>query len=584
MVRWTRGVSPSAIALAVACSGHVEDRSVPVGTDDVTESSELPAGAAAEAPPESPEALVDDARDGPREAGAEDTQSMDEPVAFPTLGPAALHRLTGAQSQNVLASLVGEGVRAVVRERVDPHFNGLAAIAMTELAMSTIDVERADLDASSVARWVVEDAERRSDVVGCDVATSDCLESFVERFGRQAWRRPLTSDEIERYYAVAESAATSTAQRWEGVRWAITALLQSPHFLYRAEIGSADDADATSRVLGDHELASRLAFALTEAPPDTELSEAADDGTLRRDLASHVERLSSGEPATRAATRVVTEHLQLFRLAPGGEGTGGAVSPSLAADMQAQTQATVESLVRADADFRTLFTTPDTFLTPALAELYDVEMSPTGSMQPHRFAEASPRKGVLGHASLLALYADGEASSPTRRGRFIRENLLCEAVGSPPAGVESERPEQQDASTRRERVESWSANPSCAECHRRMDPLGLALEGFDGTGRYRHSDQGEAIDATGALDETPVNGAVELAEALSEDQRVPRCLVHTAFRRTAGALASPSEQPVLDDVEHEFRESQYRVAHLVRSVVLHPAFERVRALDEEQAL
>jgi hypothetical protein len=359
-------------------------------------------------------------------------------------------------------------------------------------------------------------------------------------------------------------------------------LLQSPSFLYRVEVGQPSEDSSTLRPLSDHELASRLAYTLTDGPPDATLRAAADRGTLRDELSAQVDRLLESEPGRRGAVHLFAEHFQLFRLADAAKSSDAFpdFSDALVQSMRDQTLETAVGLAFDEGlDFRALLTTRRTYLDDELARHYDVPLVTGESFVEYELPEESPRSGILTHASLMSAFAHGTTTSPTLRGRFILETLLCQAVPAPPADVATTLPESTSGTTQRERLEQHVASPECATCHTVIDPLGLAFENFDAVGRYPEHDQEIPIDATGTVNGVEFDGPAELADLLTKDPRLPGCFVRTVLRNATGALVTSTEQPLVEQLERDFEESGFRVKALLKQVTTHPAFATVAPFE-----
>ena len=208
-------------------------------------------------------------------------------------------------------------------------------------------------------------------------------------------------------------------------------------------------------------------------------------------------------------------------------------------DAREQTLRTiVDHLVTRKLDYRDLFTTRDTFMSPSLATLYGVPTPP--GWTPYEIPEDSPRAGLLTQIAFLASHAHPGRSSPTLRGKALRELLLCQKVPRPPPNVDFSLIEDPKSTlhTARERLAAHRANPVCAGCHKMTDPIGLALENFDGAGQYRDTERGAPIDASGSLDGQTFTDPAGLAKALHDNPALPTCLVKRAYGYGIGGPAT----------------------------------------------
>jgi hypothetical protein len=191
------------------------------------------------------------------------------------------------------------------------------------------------------------------------------------------------------------------------------------------------------------------------------------------------------------------------------------------------------------------------------------------------FDERSPRAGLLGQISILALYAHPIATSPTLRGKFIRERLLCDPVPHPPVGVNTAIPEPSpNAPTLRSRLLAHQDVEYCASCHRRLDGIGLGLEEFDGLGRFRSTENGVAIDASGNVDGQPFRDAIGLGQTIHDDPRFAECVVRQAFRVATGHMETPGEAGTLRSLWIDFATHGYTLRRLIEQIVVSDAFRR----------
>jgi hypothetical protein len=226
-----------------------------------------------------------------------------------------------------------------------------------------------------------------------------------------------------------------------------------------------------------------------------------------------------------------------------------------------------------------LLTTRSTFVTKELAALYGL---PTTGLSSTSLAAATLpadglRAGLLTTAGFLSLYANQEEGSPTQRGKFIRQTILCQTIPLPPPNVSTVLPDPPAGVvyTRRQKLAMHEMVASCAACHRLMDPLGLTLENFDAIGNYRSTDQGQPIDVSGDLDGTAFNGPVELGQTLAARPEVADCLVRNMYRYGTGHVETATEQPVLDTLKSSFRTGGYHVRDLMRAIVASDGFRFV---------
>ncbi len=501
---------------------------------------------------------------------------------LPGVPPVALHRLTAPQYANTVRALFGEDV-IVPAVEPDIKLHGFTSIATGELTIGPVALEQYEAAARDVAHQVIADPARRTRVVGCETPIEPCIGEFFARFGRRAWRRPLTTAELEAIANVIEAAETAVADRWTAIEFGIATVLQAPDFLYRIELGVP--VKGWRNKLGGYELASRLAFLLTETGPDDALLDAAGAGDLddREGILRHAAMLIEQPRGRVALVRFYGEYLNLERLA--GASKDPVMFPEMTDELRASMRAEIEALFThvvfdEDADYRQIFTSDQTFVTPELARFYDLapltpEEIAAGVPARRTLPADSPRGGLLSAAGLLALYADNATSSPTRRGRFVRQNLLCEDIPPPPPEVDTSFKDN-TGTTIRERLAMHRENPACAGCHALMDPIGLGFERFDAIGQLRTEEKpGVPVDDSGDIDGVPFTGVRELGAMLASDPRVGPCFVTQFYRFATGHLEQPLEQLAIDELTKDFAASGFRVRELVLRMVTSDAFRYV---------
>lgn len=503
--------------------------------------------------------------------------------------PPVLARLTAAQYRSSLEDLLGEGLPPTpVEADTNPYlfFN----IGAARTTLSELGAQQYEEAAMAVTEAVFADSGRRDALVGCTPAAPGdaCARAFLERFGRRAWRRPLGEEELDRW--VAASADLAEGDPWRGLRLATAGLLQSPNFLYRVELGEPDPDDPSRRRYTSWEMASRLSYLLWNTTPDDELLAAAERGDLLTDegITAQATRLLQDPRARRAVQAFFAQYLDLGRL--GGVELDPAVypawSPTMARSMRTEIELLVDDLVfRRDEDIRKLFSTRRTFLNPELAALYGVDAPGATAIAfvPIELPADGERAGVLTLGAFLAMNAHQTETSPTLRGKYVRERVLCQEVPAPPDDVDLNLQMGGEAArTLRERLEQHRNDPACASCHAFIDPPGFLFETFDSSGALRTEDSGYPIDASGDLDGMPLSGARDLAELLRDDPRVSACIVEQLYRHAQGRLDARSEAAALVELEEAFAESGYRFRDLLLALATSEAFRTVAPPEVEE--
>jgi hypothetical protein len=516
--------------------------------------------------------------------GDDDATSGDpsKPEVYEAAEP-VLPRLTAPQFQSSLHDLLSPGVPMTPTEPdTNPYL--FYSIGATSTTLSELGVQQYEEAADAVTRYVFGDPLRRAALVGCQPATPGdaCVTEFLQRFGRRALRRPLTATELQRWTRVATDLAQPDA--WEGVRLAVAGLLQSPYFLYRVELGEPDATKPGMRRLNGYETASRLSFLLWNTTPDDELLDAAARGDFDSPagVAAQAARLLEDKRATAAIREFFAQFLDLGRL----DGvTRDPASYPLYSDgmieaMRTEVELVVDDIVANHRDARSIFSTRRTFVNSQLAALYGVDAkgADKATFVPVELDPEGPRRGILTLGAFLTMNAHETETSPTARGKYIRERVLCQTVQPPPPNVSTtlEPAPVGVPLTVRERLEEHRKNPACAGCHSFMDPPGFLFEHFDSLGVYRSSLPGSVpIDSSGDLDGEPLEDALGLTAMLENDERVGSCMVKQLYRYAHGRLETKGEKLALAELDARFAGSSYDFRQLIIELVTHESFRAV---------
>lgn len=521
--------------------------------------------------------------ESPGSAGTRSDGDHAELEAF-AAAPGAFKRLTTSEYLATVRDLFGDVVVGDLEP--DTFVEGFAKVGSSRVSISLHGVEKYEQAAESVTEQVFRDPQRRAAFLGCTpngVSDVACFSSFVNRFGRLAFRRPLTAAESKRYGALASTIAVKLNDPVAALRLTTKALLLSPYFLYRTERGAPDPSSSFWR-LTSHELATSLAYFLTNTTPDAELLAAADRDELSSvtALRAHAERLLAGPRGRESVANFATE---LFRLTLIGNrakdpGLFPEYTTALQAAMAREIPAMLQNLVfeqrRSVLD---LFTTRSTFVNAELAELYGIDAGALTSRSwvAAELPETGLRAGLLGTSAFLSLNANQKEGSPTHRGKFIRQYLLCQKIPDPPPDVSTviEDPPPGVVLTKREKLSAHREDSACAGCHALMDPMGLTLENFDAIGAFRETEHGLSIDISGDFDGVPFHGPVELGKLLAESPLAAECLVKNLYRYATGRTWSGTQTRVVAALGEKFAADGYDLQKLMIELVTSDGFRFV---------
>jgi len=505
---------------------------------------------------------------------------FENPPAFEA-GTGLLRRLTRAQFRNAVRDVFGVDVDVT---ELDPDsFHGsMPVIGAATVATTERGVEQYHTAIESAVDAVFADDARRSTFIGCTpsgAANDACLRGFIESMGRRAWQRPLELVEVDRLLAVAETAAAELAAPIEGARWATVALFTSPNFLYRAELGTP----VTSRLTA-YELASRMAFLVWNSLADAALLDAAERGELGTPagIRAAAERLLETAQGREAVGNFAEEYLRLDRIATQAKDPSlyPEYTPALQAAMAADIRGVWEIIALDDrSSIMDVFTTPQIVVNAELAALYGIDATGLGSttFEARLLPADGARLGLLSKAGFLSEFANQKSGSPTLRGKFMSESLLCTPIDPPPGNVDVvlEDPPADQPMTKRQQLEMHRSSPACSGCHSMMDPLGLPLETFDAIGRYRTTDRGLPIDPSGEFDLVPVVDARDLGRVVGSSVTVSQCLVRKYHAYAMGREERAVDGSVINALYASFQSSGFELRDLILDVVTHEAFSMV---------
>ncbi len=410
-------------------------------------------------------------------------------------------------------------------------------------------------------------------------AARDNLRPFL----RRAFRRPPTDAEITRYVGFVEQAVKKGEPFAFGMQVAVTAVLVSPHFLYRIETDKKPDDPSETHALNDYELASRLSYFLWSSMPDDQLLTQAEQGDLHHDavLDEQVRRMLK-DPKSRALVDNFAEQwlqLRILNEITPDPKQFPEFNAELREDMKQETRQFFEYIMREDRSILEFLDAQYTFVNERLARHY-VWPDIRGDKFQQVSLKGKSRAGLLTQASILTLTSNPDRTSPVKRGKWIMEVILDQPPPPPPPNVPelAETAKAAPNATLRQQLELHRQNASCNSCHRVMDQLGFGMENFDAIGRWRDTDNGQPLDATGELPGgSRFNGPVELAEVLHRKQcEFGECLTEKMLTYALGRGLEFYDRCAADKIVKTLKDQKFRFSVLVAEIAKSDPFRMRR--------
>ena len=488
-------------------------------------------------------------KDDPGAPGGDDLEICDP--TGPDLAP--IRKLTQTEYGNTVRDLTGLDGELEARLLADPEAHGFdnnsQLVSVSQLAADGYMRASEDLTA----------AVNLSDLVPCDPVTADdaCADQFIADFGALVFRRPL--DQVEATIFADLFAASAGLEGPEmGISLVIQAMLQSPQFLYRPELGSGSGAQVA---LTDHELATRLSYLLWESTPDAALRDAAAAGSLSdpAEIAAQTERMLADPRARSAMSHFVTQWTDIGEVEDAVK--DGTAYPEWTEDlgdqMKDETAQFVEEVVfDGGGTLGDLFTAPYTW-------------------------NGLERYGLFTQPSLMTALSHSNQTSVVLRGKFIRERVLCHELQPPPGDLDISLPPLDSSLSTRERFARHMQDPVCSGCHALTDPIGLGFEHYGPLGEWRDEEApGVPVDASGLIvAAAELNGAFygvdELSERLSDSALIEQCFVLNIFRNSFGREPGPADECVVSQLESAFSESGGDISSLLLDVAATETFATI---------
>jgi cytochrome c553 len=486
-----------------------------------------------------------------------------------------LRRLTHSQFNHTVRDLLGDQTKPADQFPPEDFVNGFRNQSQGQ-SLSPLLIEAYSAAAEKLARNAFRGGDTHR-LIPCK-PSAGCRTRFVAEFGLRAFRRPLESEEQKRY----EALMSRETDFLKGAQLVIEAMLQSSNFLFWLD-------ETSDPKWKPYVTASRLSYSIWDSMPDAALFAAVARGELAtpQGVEKTARRMLDDPRAREALAEFVGQWLRFDRILTASKDRRKfpQFKRETAVAMTEEALAFVGDLVWNDRNFMDLFTANYGYVDVELAPIYKVP-APAKEFDRVAFPVGSDRAGVLGQALFLALTAKPEDSSPTARGLFVREQFLCQHVPDPPAGVNTNLPPVTEAKpqTNRDRMSEHATNPSCATCHKLIDPIGFGLEKFDAVGAKRDRftldftpERGEGrrgprktmdldIDATGyiaGIPDSQFSSPAELGAVMAKSAQCQECVVKQYFRYTLGRMETPADRPAIHRLLEEFRGSQFRFKELI---------------------
>lgn len=508
----------------------------------------------------------------------------DPPEVFaPPLAVTQLRRLTLLEYRNSLRDLLGvtEVPTADLAADQQAGTSGYTTgAAITSAPDARLFLEHTEL----LSQAAMSNLAASVPCIGAADAGVPCASQFIRDFGRRAFRRPLVAEEVTSLLALYNAQRDASLTFADAIVALTTAILLSPNFLYHRELapGAALLEGAGIR-LNAHELASRLSFSLWASMPDARLFQLADSGELEQTsvLQREARRMLVDAKARAVYGDFTAQWLGLEPVVFAQKVPELKFTQEVGKAMLAETTAFVADIFMGSnttGRLDLLFTSTKSFVDETLAGIYGVSGVTGRALQPVTL-DPRQRSGLLTQLSFLTRHGDSNGSFPARRGFHLVKDVLCRELPPPPPNVPplTDEPADLTPKTTRQRFEAHTQNP-CASCHKIFDAFGFAFENYDGIGRYRTVDSGQAVDATGRveLSGSPVTfeDAVGLMPALASSNEVRACVATQWLRYVLRRQEAPGDLPSLEQAQKTFRDSGFDLRELLVGLVGTDAFAR----------
>src|SRR6478736_4404556 len=551
---------------------------------------------------------------GQQPGGTDGGNTAQAPTALPeeqgctsdSPGPRLMRRLTAGEFAASIVDLFG-GDKTVPLSEV---FNDSRVLGFTvdsdTLRVQDLNADQLMTNAEAVANWAVTtQLDKLKTLATCSTHELSCGKLFIKNFGRKAFRTAVPDATADIYNT---KLFMTEADFATGVSTGITAMLQSPYFLYRSEIGTGSGTNGTINLTA-YEVASSLSYLLTGSMPDETLLKAADtaaaantEDALKKMVTEQTTRLlaPSGSdplapPAQAALMNFMSGWLGLDCLYTNVKDSNS-LSDDQRAAMATETKKFILDIWGASTGNTVgdLFSANYTFLNQSLASYYSLQggMGDTFTKVPLPMGSGRD-PGILGQASILIGYSRSDSSSPTQRGHLVRSRILCQDVPMPPAGLDTKFTPNANLKTTRDQYLQGHAAPDhqpCYGCHKVMDPIGVAFEHYDAFGKYRDQENSVTIDDTGTIYaasvdasgksvDVDIKGVAGLEGYLATSDAVKSCLVRYWSYYAFGKSSWAQDKCTYDAIRKEAQDNSYSLQGVLKAILHSPRFTR-RLMDQ----
>jgi hypothetical protein len=507
-----------------------------------------------------------------------------------------IRRLTRFEIQNTVVDLFGAAAGPLANG-LEPDSQALGYSTGDQRGVSAAYVDALKTMAEGLAAQFRKTIAAPAFDAACftsDAGARTCADKFVRDFGRRAFRRPLAEAEVTALMGVYDAGRDTGVDgdfgdRFKsGLDYAVRGVLQSSNFFFRTELGGTAPA-GTATPLTPHELASALSYGTISSPPDDTLMAAATAGQLKTpdQIAAQVRRLITARPDRFKGTvqRFVTEWLSIDYDKPVWQKDPTAYpifKPAMKAAMQQELQAFVGDWIDGGSSLTALLTSPTGFVGKDNAPLYGMT-SASATLQKVTLP-ATQRAGILTQPSFLGSTAHTDGSSPVLRGLAVMDRVLCKQAPPVPAMVPPLPAVDKTAiKTTRQRFQTHTTAAFCSGCHQFFDPMGFPFENYDGIGQWRTTENGVAVDPSGAIvgagaGDRPVANAVELAQALAASPVVHECFARQVFRFDVGRTETAADACTIAQATKAYSDQKLDLRELLVSIATSPAFSTRTAM------